>query len=442
MLALSLLGGPVPTVVLLVGLLALVGLAAQSGRRWWTRVVPLAVLIGVLGAGSLAVTVDQLWRPFPDPLPLVAVGWAGAVVTALALAVARRRVPQGSRTRRRQLRDLAPFGAVVLVTVTGLAQVNQHYQAYPTLRSALGLPFAHQIDLGQLPTAAQQVISAAAGEPLTAVWRPPPGLPAAGAVSQVSVPGTTSGFAARPAWIYLPPAYLSEPRALLPVLVLVPGQPGSPRDWLDGGRLIQTMDAFAAAHQGLAPVVLVADPLGGALAQTLCVDSPRGRAFTYLTVDVPAWIRGALQVDVDPAHWAVGGLSSGGTCALQLAANPPDVYPTFLDLAGQDAPDAGSRARTVTDFFGGSDAAFKRVNPLDVLATGRLRGAGIAGMVVAGADDTRYRPDAQRVHAALLAAGVDSRYLELPGGHSWQVWGEGLRQGLPFLAVRAGLTPR
>ena len=36
--------------------------------------------------------------------------------------------------------------------------------------------------------------------------------------------------------LLIPPAYLASPRAQLPVLVLLSGQPGTPRDWLDGGR--------------------------------------------------------------------------------------------------------------------------------------------------------------------------------------------------------------
>jgi hypothetical protein len=105
------------------------------------------------------------------------------------------------------------------------------------------------------------------------------------------------------------------------------------------------MDAFAATQSGLAPVVVVADPLGSRMAQTLCLDSPGGRAFTYLSVDVPAWIRSTLQVDPDAVHWTIDGLSAGGTCALQVAVNAPSAYPTFLDLSGQDAEHDGGPRR-------------------------------------------------------------------------------------------------
>lgn len=437
MLELSLVSGSVPVVILTVGLVAFVALLARRSRRWWSRAVPLAVLTGVLSAGLVALVVDVLWRPFPDPLPRVVLLWTGLAIASLTLAVLRvRSAPKPIRIASRSL----PFVAVVFVLAAGVAQVNQLYYAYPTLRTALGLAPAQQVPFTPASPAGPPVVAAHPGSPLADVWVPPAGMPGLGTVSEVPIPGTVSGFTARPAWVYLPPAYLSSPRALLPVLVLLPGQPGSPRDWLDGGRLVQTMDAFAAGHAGLAPVVVVPDPLGSQLGQTLCVDSSKGRAFSYLTVDVPAWIKSNLQIDADPARWTIGGVSAGGTCALQLALNAPSVYPTFLDLSGPEAPTVGSLQQTVADFFAGDRAAYRRVNPLDVLASGRLPAGTVAGAVVVGIADARYGPDGRRVRDALAAAGMPVRYLELPGGHSWQVWAEALRQLLPFVAARSGLV--
>ena len=79
--------------------------------------------------------------------------------------------------------------------------------------------------------------------------------------------------------------------------------------------------------------------------------------FTYLTVDVPEWIRTNLGVDPDHRHWAAGGLSAGGTCELELALRAPDVYAVFVDLSGEDALLNGSQDDTVTAYFGGDVAA-------------------------------------------------------------------------------------
>jgi S-formylglutathione hydrolase FrmB len=88
--------------------------------------------------------------------------------------------------------------------------------------------------------------------------------------------------------------------------------------------------------------------------------------------------------------------------------------------------------------FGGDRAAFAKVNPLGLLATSRYSAS--AGSIVVGRDDRMYRSQQQHVFAACRAAGMDVSWLELPGGHTWQVWAPGLERSLPWLGVRLGLT--
>ena len=429
MLEASLISGPLWWALMVLGPAVLLWLAWGRGRNWWLRRVPLAAVGGVSAAGLVVLVVDVAWHPFPGSLPTVVVVWAGLVAAGILLALLRP-LP----AHRKALALLVAVG----VTGSGAAEVNAHFGAYPTVRVAMGLPLPNQIKFAQIPAAQPGPIHATAGATLAAQWSPPTGMPRAGTVTTAAIPGTVSHFAARDAWIYLPPAYLATPRALLPVLVLLPGQPGAPQDWFHGGHLATTMDAFAAAHGGLAPVVVVADPLGSEFANPLCVDSPLGNTQTYLSVDVPAWIRANLQVDPNPQHWAVGGLSFGGTCSLQLTLNTPQVYPTFLDISGQDEPTLGDRASTLNTAFGGDPAAFARVNPLDILEHRRFPET--AGTIVAGRDDAEYGPAAQRVRTAVTAAGISVQYFALPGGHTWQVWATGLEDSLPFLAHRTGLT--
>jgi len=236
--------------------------------------------------------------------------------------------------------------------------------------------------------------------------------------------------------MHLPPAYLTSQRPLLPVLVVLSGQPSSPRDWLDGGRLAAVLDRHAAAHDGLAPVVVMPDPLGSTLANPLCLDSRLGRVQTYLSVDVPAWIRASLQVDPDPHSWAVAGSSAGGTCALQLALTAPRVYPTFLDIAGQTEPTLGSRARTVAAAFGGDTAAFTAVNPLDLLAHHRYPDT--AGFFIVGRGDAVYgrRPSCSPGPPA--RPGCASTTASCPAGTTGACRGPGWRPRCP--GWRAGCT--
>jgi S-formylglutathione hydrolase FrmB len=431
LLDVSLLQGGLPVAIFAVAAAGALTLLAGRGRRWWQRSVPLALAVGAVAAVAVAVAVDRVWRPFPDPLPAQVVVAVGALVAAVGLAVL------GWRARSRWTRVVSLL-AVPAVLLGGAQWTNLAFQAYPTPRTALGLPPADERPFADIPPQAP-LVAARPGHPLSQTWTPPAGMPAEGAVTQVDIPATRSGFAARQAWLYLPPAYLASPRALLPVLVLMGGQPGGPDQWFDGGRLAARMDAYASEHDGLAPVVVVADDLGSATANPLCMDSRLSRVATYLSADVPAWVRTHLQVDPDPSRWAVGGFSGGATCALQLAVNAPRVYPTFVFISGEDGPTLGDHARTVRAAFGGDEAAFAAVNPLDVLA--RTRFPGSAGFLVGGAQDTRYLPQAKRVHGATKAAGMDVRMVVIPGDHSFDVWGPGLSDALPWLGTRLRLTP-
>ena len=168
----------------------------------------------------------------------------------------------------------------------------------------------------------------------------------------------------------------------------------------------------------------------------LCLDSPAGNSFSYLTVDVPAWIKQNLVVDPDPAHWTIGGFSAGGTCSLQVAVNAPGIYPNFLDVAGDEILNASTQAKTLQQFFGGDEAAFERVNPMDLLA--REQFPGTSGRIVAG-DRDGYRRAAQDVLAATERAGMQMSYLELPGDHSWSVWRPALVQSMDWVAARSNL---
>ena len=111
-----------------------------------------------------------------------------------------------------------------------------------------------------------------------------------GVLTSVHLDNPASGFAARDAQVYLPPAYFAHPRPKLPVVVLVSGVPGSPEQWFAEGRAGQALDAFAEDHRGLAPTTVAVDANGTVFKDTLCVDSPAtgDKVMTYLAEDVPA----------------------------------------------------------------------------------------------------------------------------------------------------------
>jgi len=446
-----LIAGPLPVILLAGALLALAWLVAgrnapghgwlrrgawrrraggAASVRWLAICVPL--IVTVAGGVTAVVTwlINNVWRPFPDVLPFPLVLWSWVALAGLLLAAARQ-VPLRTWPRR-----AAAIAAGFLVLAAAANQVNDYFQAYPSLRVVL----AAWLDPKPVFTGMPNVTEVVAGpkQALGSIWHPPRGMPQAGAVYQADIPGIRSGFAARPGYIYLPPAYLAAPRPQLPVLVLLGGQPGEPRAWVDSGQVQAVMDGFAARHDGLAPVVVMPDDLGSTFANPLCLNSRLGQVQTYLTVDVPDWITGHLQVRPPGQGWAIGGFSEGGTCAIQLATQAPRLYRFFVDISGQAGPTLGSRQRTISRAFGGDAAAFARVDPVAVLA--RTRFPRSAGVFVAGADDRTYTPQQQAMYRAARRARMSVSLMYLPGGHDWRVWGGGLRANVAWLAGQLGIT--
>ena len=421
-----------PELILLgIGVVSFGFLLFGTTRRWWIVKVPIAIGVGLLTAAIAKLIMDVIWRPFPeDPLPTVSLVAMFCNGAAVALSV--------MKPVRWPLRIVSVL-AVIGVIISGAAAVNQHYGQYPTLGALLGADLDNQSDFENKDNVQpDQLVTAPAGEALSTVWKAPANMPTTGTVSSVQIPGTTSNFVARDAYLYLPPAYQSTPRAELPVIVLMAGQPGEPRDWFEAGKLAEALDAYAAQHDGLAPVVVVVDPLGDSFANPGCVDSPQGNVFTYLSEDVPNWIKTNLQVVPDTTKWAIGGLSNGGTCALVMAVNAPNIYRTFLAMSPEDQINVGDDpTATLNQLFGGSQEKFDAVNPLTVMKTEKFPDT--AGFVVGGLDDS-YLPRAQRVEQAAKDAGMTIDYVELPGGHDWRVWGAGFQQALPWLANRMGLV--
>ncbi|MFD4643375.1 alpha/beta hydrolase [Lentzea sp. NPDC058436] len=423
-LDLSLINGPIPKAATVAAAVALTYLVIRRNRTWWVRVLPIVVLACALVVTALTLVIDHLWKPWPEPMPVILMVWLGAALVAVSLAVARLRPS-------RWYARVATVIAAVVVISSALTATNAYYGLYPTSRAALEVFNNPSVDL---PDSVSDVLDVPAGKKLADVWTGGD-LPDKGTLSEIEIPGAMK---TRPAWIYLPPAYSAKPRPRLPVLVLLAGQPGSPRDWFDAGRISDNMDEFARAHNGLAPIVVMPDSLGSLTANPLCLDSKLGQAETYLTRDVPKWVKERLTVDERREAWTVAGLSHGGTCSLQLAVRAPDVYGNFIDLSGQREPTLGTRAETVKAAFGGDEAAFVRVNPLDLLAKQKF--PQLSGVIVVGRDDGQYRPAGAEVFEACRKAGMDVQWKELPGGHDWNVWRPGLYGSLPWLAQRTGLV--
>jgi S-formylglutathione hydrolase FrmB len=421
----SVIDGPLPVVVLVLGAVGLLFLLARRGRTA-LGVLGVAVLVAVVTFLGLNWLLTRGLSLFPETLPTIVTLWISLAVGAVVLAVGNL---VGTGVGRKVL---AVVSALVVALAAG-SQINIYFAEYPTLGALAGSAG----DVSPLTGTAKRP-SADVASPVVDRWTGP-----ATGTSQVlttPIPGTASGFTARNAYVYLPAAYSAPSPPLLPVLVLVSGQPGGPQDWVVSGNLQTQMDQFAAANGGLAPVVVVVDPNGPNDTITMCMNSNVAQADTYLSVDVPNWITSELGVDSNHAHWAFGGFSYGGTCAIQMATRHTQLYPSFIDISGEREPAiSADRAQTIQTAFGGDTAKFDALTPLTLLSQNRY--PDVWGFFAVGANDGEFLPQMTEVAAAAQKAGMTVRTQTVPGqGHSWAVPEAMIQPALEWLGPRLGLT--
>lgn len=364
-------------------------------------------MIDVFGDISLS-----SWWPFGTVLLVL-----GVLVVVAAVFLVRRAVS----------RVVLAVLSVVLMLASAAVAVNAYYGYYPTLGEALG---GAQPDEGSL---ADAEAAADAGA-----------LPSTGQVVPIDLQGTTSGFVPRQAFVYLPPAWFARPRPALPVVLLLHGSPGDPTNWTEGGNAQATADAWAAAHAGVAPVLVMPDINGSVAGDTECVDGPAGNAETYLTVDVPAAVQQSFGTLPTGKDWAIAGLSEGGACSIMLALRHPDKFVAFGDYGGLAGPRVGETnadtADTVTQLFGGSQQQFAAHEPANLLANQHFPGLGAWFQV--GTDDAQPLAATEQLAPLTRAAGISTCVVTVPGaGHTFDVWTAAFRDSLPWMAARLGLVP-
>jgi S-formylglutathione hydrolase FrmB len=261
-------------------------------------------------------------------------------------------------------------------------------------------------------------------------------VPENGLVVALDAPATSSHFRHRPGVVYLPPVYFRSATADLPVLIMLGGSPGTPLDWMRAGGAETTVKAYAAAHHGLAPILVAVDINGSITGDSECVDGPQGNVETYLTADVPAFVTATLGLRHNPAKWGLVGFSEGGTCALDLAVTHHDLFRHFVDLSGDTRPTLGGPHHTLNSLFGGSRRAQMAHDPLRALAKHRYPTT--TAWFAAGAADPTAILIAHRMSAAARKAGISQHELTVPGGHDWRFAAAAFAQIMPQLCTDMG----
>ncbi|MDY7541750.1 MULTISPECIES: alpha/beta hydrolase [unclassified Cryobacterium] len=259
-------------------------------------------------------------------------------------------------------------------------------------------------------------------------------LPITGTVETVHIPATASGFSARDAEVYLPPAAQIANAPALPFVLMMMGQPGNP----DASYIGSVLDTFALTHNGQAPIVVVADQLGDPSVDSLCLDTPaHGNVQTYIEQDVVNWARANLRIMSNRVEWTVAGFSNGGQCAISLAARFPDVWGNVISASGTTFAGTESEPTVLADVFGGDQAAYDETKPATVMSSTSYPDTDAVFTV--GADDFVIGPPQKELSTVALGAGMATSYYEVPGeGHTIGALLGGLTKAFEVLAPRLG----
>jgi len=228
-----------------------------------------------------------------------------------------------------------------------------------------------------------------------------------------------------------------------PVVYLFHGLNGTERDWLDAGRLKETVDRLIASRR-IKPLIVVM-PMAG---NGWYVDNPDpggagelSRAFTH---DLVAHVEQSYTAAPCRAARALGGLSMGGYGALLYAMDNPARYAAAFGMSAsifRPMPEeADERARRPTHMFNGAFGQpfdwqrFNRWNLFPRLPTYIANPDRPALYLAVGEDDfPGLKAGNMAFHKALTEAGVATPFRKDPGGHVWPLWDAQLEPALIWL---------
>ncbi|MDZ4233519.1 MAG: alpha/beta hydrolase-fold protein [Dietzia sp.] len=419
--------GWLPTAVQILAAVVLLAAIGWRTRRWRSVWLPWSVLLG----GGLAVAAYcyvQSAGIADDTNPAPATLWIWIALCGVAFGV----LVSGWRGAQ-WWRRTASILSLPLAALAAALALNLWVGYFPTVQTAWS-----QLTAGPLPDQTDQVT-------LAAIQRQHE-VPIKGSLVPVDIPATVSGFTHRQEFVYLPPAWFaSDPPPPLPTVMMIGGEFNTPEDWLRTGGAVKTIDDFAAAHGGNAPVLVFADPGGTFDNDTECVNGTRGKAADHLTKDVVPFMESKFGVSAHSSNWGVVGWSMGGTCAVDLAVMHPEMFSAFEDIAGDLAPNSGTKQETIDRLFGGNAAAYDSFDPTTVI-TRHGSYHGVAGWFdvnessAAGAEPNDQARAASALCGLGSRSGIDCAVVTQPGNHDWPFAANAFTTALPWLASTIG-TP-
>jgi hypothetical protein len=349
----------------------------------------------------------------PDSRLLIAL-LVTASVTLLVVTVRFRPLPS---------RLLCGALSITLAMTGGVAAVNYYYGYYKTWGALWADFHGGTGNLGAISTTSTTNTTGTTGTTGTTTREP-------GRIGWIILPGKLSGYSRR-GLLYLPPQYgqARYARVRFPVVELFHGTPGSPVSWDTVLQISQVANGLIARHV-IGPMVLVMPAINGSGRDYQdCVNGPGVRDDTYLTQDVRADVLARYRVSNDPYEWGVGGYSSGGYCAANLALRHRGSFGAAAVIEGYFRAADGPAGAALKD-----NKQLETANSPLYLAEQLTPGSGPvpAFWVAAGTRDTSdYKP--ATVFTAALNRIQQVPFIKLDAADSGSAWAAALPAALTWL---------
>lgn len=314
--------------------------------------------------------------------------------------------------RRVPVRAVASVGVVALAMMLGMMLVNDHFGYYRTWGSLSTDLFGNTVS-GSLPD-----VSTAKAARL-----------GPGRLVSAQLDGPHSGIR-RNAVVYLPPQYF-DPKynnVRFPVVELLHGTPGSPLQWQVALNISGVMNALIDQRR-IGPTVVVMPATYSGKTFTECLDSSRGLDDTYLTEDVRTEMVRQFRVSNDAGQWGIGGFSSGGYCAANLALRHPAAFGAAASISGYY-----STYKELAGEIIGSDPSLLAVNDPDQLAAHLTPGVGpLPAFWVSTGTDRVDEADAKKFVQLMSRLEPVQLLVQPNSGHQFYAWYYALPAALTWL---------
>lgn len=216
--------------------------------------------------------------------------------------------------------------------------------------------------------------------------------------------------------VYLPKGYDPSKRGGYPVIVAMHGFPGNTESFKAVGDFYTDIDHAVATGKMLAPIVVVPAINPETSFDSECVDSARGpKVLTWVSEDLPDWVRHNLNAATNRSAWATWGYSFGGYCAVSTAMHQPHTFGAAVAFQPYFRPDFGQEYRPFTK-------ASPEYRDADLVRRASESPVPVAVWLMTSQQDPLSYPSTREFVDAARSPLSVTAVIGKGGGHRMQVW--------------------